>query len=270
MGPPLLQGFRDVDAARSPASLMEYLVEVSESPYHRARMARRLAGSGIAPGMRVADLGCGVGSDTLMLARHVGPSGRVIGLDLSRAMVEFARGRAEAAILPVEFLEGDVVRLPLPDRGLDAVWVERLLVHAADPAAALAEIRRVLRPGGIAVLGEADYRSVVVDGADREVSDGVAAGFVASLRNPWIGSALPRLARQAGFGELRVEAEAALISEFEFAAGALRWRESLSEMVARGEATEARAEAWWHERQEAAQAGVLTAALTFFVTHATR
>jgi len=152
-------GFRDVDASHDPADLIRYLQTVSEVPFVRDRAQARLTRSRIAPGHVVADLGCGLGGDTIMLARQVSPSGgRAIGIDRSRAMLEHARARAKASGLPIEFREGDIRSLPFEDASLDACWMERVLIYADDPAAVLAEVRRVLRPGGQAVVQEYDYR----------------------------------------------------------------------------------------------------------------
>jgi hypothetical protein len=96
-----LTGFRDVDAASAPADLIRYLQEVSEVPLMRQRAAARLARSGITGGQTVADLGCALGGDMIMLARHVASGGgRAIGLGRSRTMLDRAAARPEAAGLP--------------------------------------------------------------------------------------------------------------------------------------------------------------------------
>lgn len=194
-------GFRNVDAAPDPSVLIRFLQRVSEAEFIRARARERLTRSGLPLRGAVADLGCGLGADTVMLARHVAPGGgRVVALDRSRAMLDHARARPEARGLPVEFREGDVQRLPFGDASLDAVWMERVLVHVEDPAAVLAEVARVLRPGGRAVLGETSQHGTTFDAADRGLSDRLEAISKASMRNPWVGAALPRLLRRAGFG----------------------------------------------------------------------
>jgi hypothetical protein len=128
----------------------------------------------------------------------------------------------------------------------------------------------VLRPGGVAVLCEADYRSLVIDAEDREVSERLCAAFAASMRHPWIGSALPRLAQQAGLSAVRLEVEPNLAPSFEFASAAQRWPEVLAGLVDGGTIPEARAEDWWRAQRAAAERGVMVSAITFFVAFARR
>jgi len=115
-----------------------------------------LALAGIHPGQTVLDLGCGVGEPALSAARAVGESGRVVGVDLSPAMVAAAR-RAVAGIANVEFVVGDFETVVLPDEGFDVVLSRWALPFAPDRVAALRAAAARLRPRGVlaaAVWGE--------------------------------------------------------------------------------------------------------------------
>jgi arsenite methyltransferase len=98
----------------------------------------------------VLDLGCGGGIDTVLAARRVGPGGRAIGLDLLEEMCERARAAAHAAGVGAwsEFRQGQMEDIPLPDDSVDVVVSNGVLNLSARKARALAEIHRVLRPGG--------------------------------------------------------------------------------------------------------------------------
>jgi SAM-dependent methyltransferase len=102
-----------------------------------------------APGERVLDIGCGCGQTTWRLAEQVGPTGRVVGLDISRTMLEVARGRPAAldAAQP-RFVESDAQTADLGAGGFDAAFSRFGWMFFADPVAAFANIRRHLRPGG--------------------------------------------------------------------------------------------------------------------------
>jgi arsenite methyltransferase len=101
------------------------------------------------PGETVLDLGSGVGLDAFLAARQVGPSGAVIGVDMTPAMVEKARSNAAAGgFTNVRFEVAAIEHLPLPDASVDAVISNCVLNHCADKLAALREIHRCLRPGG--------------------------------------------------------------------------------------------------------------------------
>jgi arsenite methyltransferase len=97
----------------------------------------------------VLDLGSGGGIDVLLSARRVGPTGTAYGVDFTPEMLELARRNAtEAGATNVEFLEGRIDAVPLPDRSVDVVISNCVINLAVDKAAVFAEMHRVLRPGG--------------------------------------------------------------------------------------------------------------------------
>jgi len=114
----------------------------------------------LTPGEAVLDLGSGAGLDALIAARLMGPSGRVVGVDLSEAMVAKAQASAATAdAANVEFRQGYAEAIPADAGTFDAVIVNGLLNLVPDKAAVVREIVRVLRPGGRAVVAE-----IVTDG----------------------------------------------------------------------------------------------------------
>jgi SAM-dependent methyltransferase len=103
----------------------------------------------VLPGQAVLDLGSGAGMDSLLAARRVGPTGRVVGVDLCREMVEKARSNAEMLGLHnVEFVEAGIEKLPLPDGSVDVMISNGVFNLCPDKPKVLAEAFRVLRPGG--------------------------------------------------------------------------------------------------------------------------
>ena len=112
--------------------------------------ARAVESAGPAPGDVALDVGCGTGRALPALAAAVGPAGRVIGLDCTPDMLAEARakGRDRSAAL----IQADARRLPLPDALAAVVFAAGLVHHLPDPAAGLAELARVTRPGGRLVL----------------------------------------------------------------------------------------------------------------------
>jgi SAM-dependent methyltransferase len=100
-------------------------------------------------GETVLDLGSGAGADVLISARRVGPSGRVIGLDMTAEMLELARRNAsEAGVANAEFVEGHIEDIPLADASVDVVISNCVINLSADKQRVLREAARVLRPGG--------------------------------------------------------------------------------------------------------------------------
>ena len=110
------------------------------------------------PGLDLLDVGCGPGTITSDLARKVAP-GRVVGIDASAEVVDEARASAVRANLPATFEVADLFALPFADHTFDVVHAHQVLQHVADPVAALMEMRRVCRPGGVVAARDGDYPS---------------------------------------------------------------------------------------------------------------
>ena len=123
-------------------------------------MTRRLfTEAGIQPGMRVLDLGSGAGDVCMLLAELVGPSGKVIGLDLDDQALQHARERATAAgFTNITFTHSDFTHY-VPDAPLDAIVGRLVLMYQADPAEALSKLTHHLRPGGIVAFIEPWFQS---------------------------------------------------------------------------------------------------------------
>jgi arsenite methyltransferase len=107
------------------------------------------------PGETVLDLGSGAGFDAFLASRQVGPSGQVIGMDMTEEMIEKARANAEGlSIHNVEFRLGKIESLPIEDSSVDVVISNCVINLSPDKAAVFSEIQRVLRPGGRIVISD--------------------------------------------------------------------------------------------------------------------
>ena len=161
-------------------------------------------------GMDLLDVGCGPASITADLAERVAP-GRVVALDAADGALEAARAtlRERGLSEQVEVASGDVMALPFEDASFDVVHAHQVLQHLADPVGALAEMRRVTRPGGIVAVRDAVYSAMTwfPEPADMEQWRSV---YMATARanggEPDAGSRLLSWAREAGFADVSASA----------------------------------------------------------------
>jgi len=162
------------------------------------------------PGMSILDLACGPGNLTVDLGRRV-TSGSVIGLDMNEAIVRRAQLEIPDDINNVGFRTGDVYDLEFEDDSFDVVHAHQVLQHVDDPVAALTEMRRVCRPGGIVAARDAIY-STMSWSPDSDPLDRWRTLYrtvaVDNGGEPDAGRLLLRWAHQAGFTNITSGASA--------------------------------------------------------------
>ncbi|MFM2072307.1 MAG: hypothetical protein RLZZ623_2570 [Actinomycetota bacterium] len=150
-------------------------------------------------GQRLLDVGCGLGDAALALAEDLGDDGEVVGVDVSAQMIRVARSRAGAARCRVRFTVGDACSLAEPDRSFDAVRSERTLQWLTDPGAAVAEMARVVHPGGRVSLIDTDWSTFAIDVGDDDLAAMVRNAMRTERGRPSnIGRRLHDLASDAG------------------------------------------------------------------------
>jgi len=152
-------------------------------------------------GETVLDLGSGGGIDVLLSARRVGPTGKAYGLDMTDEMLALARrNAAEAGVSNVEFLQGDIESIPLPDASVDVVISNCVINLAADKGSVLREAFRVLKPGGRFAVSDVVVRGEIPPEVRRsmELWVGCVAGALEERE-------FEALLRQAGFEEVGIE-----------------------------------------------------------------
>ncbi len=142
-----------------------------------ASTAESFAGTGnplsmghLKPGETVLDLGCGAGFDTLLAAKQVGITGRVIGVDMTQAMVEKAReAAADMGLSNIEIRKGFAETLPVEDDSIDVVISNGVINLTPDKRAVMAEVFRALKPGGRIQIGDIVVHKEVPQGAKDDI-----------------------------------------------------------------------------------------------------
>ncbi len=147
-----------------------------------------IAPLGLRAGETVLDLGSGAGLDCFLAEKRVGPTGRVIGVDMTREMLDRARANAsKAGLANVEFREGRLESLPVDDASIDAVTSNCVINLVPDKAAVFREVARVLKPGGRIVVSD-----IVLDG---ELPEAIRNDLLA-----YVGCVAGAMRREAYFG----------------------------------------------------------------------
>lgn len=230
----------------------EYLrlaAELAQQDKQRTYAAMR-----VQPGFHVLDVGCGPGFDTVALARLVGEVGSVVGVDHDPAMVAEADQRAADAGVAgwTQHLNADAAALPLEADRFDACRSERLFQHLPDPAAALAEMIRVTRPGGWVVVLETDYATLSIETEEIDLERRLARFTAGRVRSGYAARRLYGMFQRQHLLDIAIEVHPQLFTRYDhvrrgwldgverdaLAAGIItreelaRWRASLERIAA--------------------------------------
>ena len=212
-------------------------------------------------GLSVLDVGTGTGADASQIAALVAPHGKVVGVDQSPKMIEEARRRVAGGGLPVEFVEGDALALDFADGTFDRARTERLLIHVADPVAAIREMVRVTRPGGIVVASDIDGGTMFLNSSNKDLATKLALGLTDGLANGWVGRRLQRYFIEAGLEDVRC---ATTIVQNSVAFMRMVAAGRLQLMVDTGQATAEDVTTFWDELDEGERAGWLCSGVVCF------
>ncbi|HET9138307.1 methyltransferase domain-containing protein [Actinophytocola sp.] len=149
---------------------------------------REVLGPG--PGERAVDVGAGTGEETQAMAAAVGPSGTAIGVEPNPGLREVAAGRAAAAGSAARFVDGLAYALPFDDASVDVLRCERVFQHLDEPDRAAAEIARVLRPGGRALVADTDWATMIIHPGAPDTVETIRRFWLGRFPNPLSGRRL--------------------------------------------------------------------------------
>ncbi len=162
-----------------------------------------LAHADVKAGEVVLDLDSGAGMDAFLAAREVGPTGRVIGVDMTPDMLDRARENArQAGVANVEFRLGEIERLPVADASVDVIISNCVINLSTDKPAVFAEAFRVLKPGGRLVVSDLVLKRPLSDDVRHSVEAYVGCVAGAALQTEYLS-----MLRSAGFEDVRTVEE---------------------------------------------------------------
>lgn len=257
--------FTDVDLSADAQHFVNHLDLISSLTQVQAYKQRMFDLLEVRTGSSVLDVGCGTGDDARALAKRVGESGKVVGLDSSKALLCEARERAEGQGLPIDFRLGDARDLEFSDGTFDACRIDRVLHHLEDPRAAVDELVRVARPGAMVVMHEPDMEMILVDAGDRDVTRRIMNFFTDRHPSGWVGRRLHALAREAGLNEIVVEPDIWILTDHKLAMRLLWLDKTAAAAVEAGATSQVEAEGWVADLAQAGAQDRFFAAAGFFI-----
>lgn len=238
----------DEEAARAIEAMY-----VIEDAVRRRRIVREALGASAAE--KVLDAGCGPGFYCAELLDEVGPSGSVVGVDGSPAMLALAARRC-AGRPNVDLREGDATALPVPDGAFDAAISVQVQEYVADLTAGLGELHRVVRPRGRVLVFDIDWETLSIHSGDPPLTSRVLRAWDEHLAHPSLPRTLAPRLRAAGFEDVRMTAHAFATIAFDPEAYGAALVPFIGTFVAgRDGITEGEAQAWVSEQRALGERG---------------
>lgn len=214
------------------------------------------------PGDAALDIGSGTGSEVIAFAKAVGDDGEALGVEPDPNLLASAERRAREAKVAARFVPGDAYGLPFSTDIFDAVLCERVFQHLTASGRAASEIARVLRPGGRAVVVDADWGTAIVHPGEHRVVRSVMDTLISNTTNPFAGRRIAGLLSKAGLVVDEVGSHA-LVQDRSVGAGSLVAKVAAM-AVARGSITPAEREQLLAELDAGAAAGDIHLSVTMF------
>jgi len=246
------RGFEDVDRSADQQLFFKFLDLAGTLPSTAKYRERMLELCPTGYGSTVLDIGCGLGSEATRIARLVGKTGMVYGVDASEALITEARRRTRELDLPLQFQVCDAHALTFKDESFDVCRAERVLLYLENPATAVLEMARVTRPGGQVIIFDFDYGARFIDSDFATMTRHIEALLASEPRNPAIGRELPHLMRKA---KLKIDAVEPMTLLTTVAIARQIYAAALSKGIKTGVFTAIDVEAWWREQEAMEQDG---------------
>ncbi len=255
-----------VDASGEADRLIQVLEDADATPGWPELRQQWLDFAGAGPGQAILDVGCGTGVVTRDLAKRVGETGRVVGVDASRRLIDEAVRRARERGLSgrVEFRSADGAALPFSGGSFDLVIASALFGHIPNAMEVLSEMVRVARPGGTVLVFDHDIDMIVINSADRDLTRRIVHAYCDRyFTSGWAGRELYAMFRQAALEQIRILP--LTHTSTEFGPHWQRMADRLSSVAVKtGVVSEKEAEAWRADLEQKGREGRFFASRGYF------
>jgi ubiquinone/menaquinone biosynthesis C-methylase UbiE len=230
----------------------------------------------IEQGMRILDVGCGIGLDLPALADRVGKAGLVVGLDHDSSHLQKAR-EATAGRDNVQVVAAEAQKIPFPDHSFDRVRTDRVLQHIPDLGLVLAEMWRVLRPGGLLTIIEPDWKMIALfpgspAGGDQDHTwSAIVALCQRRLPHALMGRQIAAFLQQQGTGcwaEIQLQVVAYLLTSWSAAEGVLQLSNLAEALIKEAPTRTDEINAWLQAIRAAAARGEFLACVPLYFARA--
>lgn len=203
--------WRNVDQPGDPGYIVRFMDVINSIQWLRDHKRAAVGMLAIGEGHRVLEVGCGIGEAARHMAQPVGRSGRLLATDIGEPTVNEVPKRAEGLDVPIEFRGADAHQTDFDDAAFDACGSFSAFEILQDPRQALAEIVRVVRPGGRVVVPGPDTGTCVVKSPDRDLTGRILDHFCGNVVNGWTGRQPPGMHKESGLIDVTIP-PSALIS----------------------------------------------------------
>jgi SAM-dependent methyltransferase len=263
-------GFRNVDTSGDTDACHHCLDLIAGIPFFRDVKEESFRIIADTNPLRVLDAGCGAGADLVALAARVSPDCRLVGLDASAALLSRAVERTTGCRERCSLVRGDITQNPFRGDAFDACRIDRVLQHLREPEAAVRELTRALKPGGVLVAFDNDWDTFSISLGDQEIAARIRQAWHNSFVSGRVGKDLPSLFEACGITAVRAEPRELVLTDLAIAKQVFDLPDLFERMVRAGDLEPGETAVIWEELIRTARKGGFSAGYTGYLVRGTK
>lgn len=266
----LATGFRNVDSSGDTNACHRCLDLIGGLPFFRDIKEESFRIITDTNPSRVLDAGCGVGTDLAVLASRLPGESGIVGIDASGSLLARATERTSGCSGKCSLVRGDITKIPCRDETFDACRIDRVLQHLREPGAAIRELARVLKPGGVLVAFDNDWETFSISLGDQEIAARIRRAWRDSFASGRIGRDLSGMFEACGITAVRAEPRSLVLTDLSTAKQVFDLPDLLERMVRAGDLEPGETAVIWEELIRTARKGRFSAGYTGYLVRGTK